>query len=103
MFSDIASWLFALFVVDPLQAEISAHLKRANAPVAAIQQSRQCVEAHGPQLLQRAGEEPGWAVATAMSVAVGWTSPVQLLDRGDPNCAIFIKVFQIKNDQDNGA
>jgi hypothetical protein len=102
MISDIAAWLFALFVIDPLQAEISAHLERANAPVAAIQQSCQCVESHGPRLLQRAGEEPGWAVATAVSVAVGWISPVQLLDGGDPNCSTIIKVFQIENDQVNG-
>lgn len=103
MISDIAAWLFALFVIDPLQAEINAHLERANVPVAAIQQSRQCVESHGPRLLQRAGEEPGWAVATAMSVAIGWTSPAQLLNGGDPNCSTLMKVFQLGNDQDNGA
>lgn len=103
MISNIAAWLFALFVIDPLQAEISAHLERASVPVAAIQQSRQCVESRAPQLLQRAGEEPGWAVATAMSVAIGWTSPDQLLDGSDPNCSTLIKVFQIENDQDSGA
>ncbi|MDK1494319.1 hypothetical protein QN219_30645 [Sinorhizobium sp. 7-81] len=101
--SDITAWLFALFVIDPLQAEISTRLERANVPVEAIQQSRQCVESHGPRLLQRAGEEPGWAVATAMGVAIGWTSPVQLLDAGDPNCSTLIRVFQINNDQDGEA
>nr|WP_282576135.1 hypothetical protein [Sinorhizobium meliloti] len=95
--------MFALFVFDPLQAEISTRLERANVPVEAILQSRQCVESHGPRLLQRAGEEPGWAVATAMGVAIGWTSPVQLLDAGDPNCSTLIRVFQIKNDQDGEA
>lgn len=103
MISDIVAWLFALFVIDPLQAEIGTRLERANVPVAAIQQSRHCVESHGPRLLQRAGEEPGWAVATATSVAIGWTSPVQLLDAGDPNCSTLIRVFRIRNDQDGEA
>jgi hypothetical protein len=52
---------------------------------------------------QRAGEEPGWAVDTAMGVAIGWTSPVQLLDSGHPNCSTLIRVFQTKNDQDGEA
>jgi hypothetical protein len=102
MISDIAASLFALFVIDPLH-EVGAHLERANIPAAAIQQSRQCVESHGPRLLRRAGEEPGWAVATAMSVTIGWTSPVQLLERDDPNCSTLFEVFQIENDRDSGA
>ena len=103
MISDITAWLFALFVIDPLQAEISTRLERANVPIAAIQQSRQCIELHGPRLMERAGEEPGWAITTAVGVAVGWTSPVQLLDADDPNCSTLIRVFQINNEQDSEA
>jgi hypothetical protein len=76
MISDIAAWLFALFVIDPLQAEVRERLDGANVPVAAIQQSQQCIASNAPRLLQRAGEEPGWAIGTALSMATGWTAPV---------------------------
>ena len=103
MISDIAAWLFALFVIDPLQAEMRERLDGANVPVAAIQQSRQCIASHAPRLLRRAGEEPGWAVTTAVGVAVGWTTPVQLLDANDPTCAVLIRSLQSANDQEGEA
>lgn len=43
---------------------------------------------HGPRLLQQAGEDPVWAVGTAIGVATGWTSPVQLLNTNDSNCQV---------------
>ena len=99
MISDIAAWLFALFVIDPLHAEISERLEGANVPVAAIQQSRQCIASHAPRLVERAGEEPGWAITTAVGVATGWTAPVELFDAGDPNCATLVRALKIDNDQ----
>ncbi|MFN7027346.1 MAG: hypothetical protein ACK4QP_23035, partial [Pseudorhizobium sp.] len=56
--------------------------------VQAVQQSQQCLATHGPLLLQQAGEDPVWAVGTAIGVAAGWTSPIQLLDINDPNCQV---------------
>ncbi|MBB2671510.1 UNVERIFIED_ORG: hypothetical protein GGE44_001061 [Rhizobium esperanzae] len=103
MISDIAAWLFALFVIDPLQAEMRERLDQAGAPVAALQQSQQCVASHGPRLLQRAGEEPGWAFTTAIGVAIGWTAPVQLLDTNDANCAPLISILKADMDQDSEA
>jgi hypothetical protein len=75
----------------------------ANVPVEQIQQSQQCIASHGPRLLQRAGEEPGWAVATAVGVAVGWTSPVQLLDGRDPSCSTLVRLFQNESGQEGEA
>jgi hypothetical protein len=103
MISDIAAWLFALFVIDPLQAEMRERLNGANVPVAAIQKSQQCIASHAPRLLQRAGEEPGWAVTTALGVAIGWTAPTQLLDANDPTCAVLIRSLQSANDQEGEA
>ncbi|MET3857437.1 hypothetical protein [Rhizobium sp. OAE497] len=94
MISEIAAWLFALFVVDPLHAEIRERVDAANLPVQALQQSQQCVAAHGPRLLQRAGEEPVWATGTAIGIATGWTSPTTLFDTSDPNCAALTQIFQ---------
>nr|WP_132960855.1 hypothetical protein [Rhizobium sp. BK251] len=93
MISEIAAWLFALFVVDPLHAEIRERVDSANLPVAALQQSQQCVAAHGPRLLQRAGEEPVWATGTAIGIATGWKSPAELFDVRDPNCAALTNIF----------
>ncbi|YCI06719.1 hypothetical protein M1D34_27150 (plasmid) [Ensifer sp. D2-11] len=103
MISDIAAWLFALFVIDPLQVEMRERFDQADVPIAALQQSRQCIASHGPQLLLRAGEEPGWAVTTAIGVAIGWTAPVQLLDANDPNCAPLVRIFKTDSGQDSEA
>lgn len=93
MISDIAAWIFALFVIDPLQAEVRERVAQANLPVEAVQQSQQCVTTHAPLLLERATNDPSWAVGTAVSVAVGWTPPTQLFDTADPNCAVLVRVF----------
>jgi hypothetical protein len=90
MLSEIAAWLFTLFVVDPLHAEMREHLDRARLPAEAVQQSQQCLSVQAPSLIDRAGNDPAWAVATAIGVVVGWTSPVALLDSGNPNCAVLI-------------
>lgn len=93
MISDIAAWLFALFVIDPIYAEVRERMERANLPVQSVQQSQQCLATHGPRLLQQAGEDPVWAVGTAIGIATGWSSPVQLLDKGDPNCSSLARLL----------
>ena len=103
MISDIAVWLFALFVIDPLQSQISERLEAANVPVTAIQQSRQCIASHAPRLVERAAQEPGWAITTAVGVAIGWIAPVGLLDSRDPNCSALVRVLKTENDQDGQA
>jgi len=94
MLSDIAVWFITLLVVDPLQAEMREQLDRANASTEIIQQSQRCVASQAPQLLNRAGEDPTWAIATVVGFTFGWTSPAQLLDKGDPNCAAVLGLLQ---------
>jgi hypothetical protein len=86
MIADIAAWIFTLFVVDPLHAEMRQHIDRANVPVEIVQQSRQCLAIEGPRLIERAGNEPGWATATAIGISIGWISPERLFERADPSC-----------------
>ena len=93
MISDIAAWMFALFVVDPLHAELRERVGRANLPLETVQQSQQCITTHGPRLLQQAGEDPVGAVATAVGVATGWMSPIQLFDIKDPNCSVLADLY----------
>lgn len=87
MIADIAAWMFTLFVVDPLHAEMRQHFERTNAPVQIVQQSRQCLAVELPRLIDRAGNEPGWAIATAIGVSTGWTSPEHLFEGADPSCS----------------
>lgn len=75
MISGIAAWFFTIFAIDPIHAEIRERFDLANLPVQAAQQSRQCVAAHSPRLLEQASNNPGRATATAIGIAVGWSSP----------------------------
>lgn len=100
MLSDIAAWFITLFVIDPLQAEMREHLDRANASTEIIQQSQRCVSSQAPALLDRAGQDPAWAIATIAGFTLGWTSPTQLLDKNDPNCAAVIGLLQGCNGED---
>lgn len=93
MISEFAAWLFALFVIDPLQAEVRERVAQANLPMETLQQSQQCVATQGPLLLERATNDPSWATGTAISVAVGWTSPGELFDPKDPNCTALVRIF----------
>lgn len=86
MIADIAAWIFTLFVVDPLHAEMRQYMERANAPTQIVQQSRRCLSIQGPRLIDKAGNEPGWAIATAIGISSGWTSPERLFDGADSSC-----------------
>ncbi|KXG83993.1 hypothetical protein [Agrobacterium bohemicum] len=94
MISDIAAWFITLFVLSPIQADVQERMQGANASAQSIQQSQQCITAQGPKLIQRAGEDPSWAIATAVGYTIGWTSPSQLLDANDPNCAELTRLLQ---------
>ncbi|MBW6424927.1 hypothetical protein KX729_26140 [Rhizobium sp. XQZ8] len=97
MIAEIAAWMFTLFVVDPLHAEMRQHLEHANAPVEVVQQSRQCLASHVPRLVDRAGNEPGWAIATAIGISTGWTSPDRLFDGADPSCSALRSLIGAQN------
>lgn len=103
MLSDIAAWFITLFVVDPLQAEMRERLDRANASTEIIQQSQRCVASQTPQLLNRAGKDPAWAIATVVGFTFGWTSPTQLLDQADPDCAAVIGLLQGRDEDETEA
>ncbi|WP_064692303.1 hypothetical protein [Rhizobium aegyptiacum] len=90
MISSFIGWIFALLVIDPLQAEIQQQVERAGLPVEIVSQSKACLTSQGPQLVERAAGDYGWAAATVVSIAIGHTSPVELLDTRDPDCAAII-------------
>jgi hypothetical protein len=99
MFSDITAWFITMFVITPIQTEIQSHLQSANASAETARQVQQCMTTNGPRLIERAGQQPMWAVTTAIGVTIGWTSPAQLLDQADPNCATLSKLLQREDQQ----
>ncbi|MFA1624854.1 hypothetical protein ACDY96_19205 [Rhizobium mongolense] len=93
MFSDFIGWIFAVLVVDPLQAQIVEQAERAKLPVEIVRQSQSCLTSQGPQLIDRAAGDYGWAAATVVNIAIGRTSPAELLDNQDPQCAALLRVL----------
>jgi hypothetical protein len=100
--SEIFAWLFALLVVDPLNAEMRERFKATNLPAETLQQSQQCVSTHGPRLMQRAGADPVWATGTAFGVVTGFVSPTRLFDAKDPNCAALVRLFGAPAEDEGG-
>ncbi|MFD1747317.1 hypothetical protein ACFSE1_17740 [Rhizobium helianthi] len=100
MISDIVAWMFTLFVVDPLHADIQQHLERANAPVQIAQQTNECLAVQVPHLLDKATNEPGWAIATTIGISTGWTSPERLFEGADPSCTALRGLLGTANTQE---
>jgi hypothetical protein len=86
MIGEFFSWIFAVFVIDPIQAEIAARLEQAQAPVAVVSQVNACLSTTGPALLERAGNDVWWAGSTVVSLTTGFTTPAELLDAANPAC-----------------
>lgn len=87
MIADFIAFLFAIFVVDPVQTEIAARLEAAQAPIEIVSQARVCLGTTGPLLVERATGDLWWAGTTIISVATGLSSPVELLDAENSACA----------------
>jgi hypothetical protein len=98
MISDFIGWIFAVLVVDPLQAQVQEQVERAKLPVEIVRQSQACLTSQGPQLIERAAGDYGWAAATVVNVAIGRTAPAELLDSGDPQCAALVSVLNGANE-----
>ncbi|KQS67861.1 hypothetical protein ASG39_05735 [Rhizobium sp. Leaf371] len=85
--SDFISTLFAIFVVTPLQADLTDRLQ--GLPSAdLLQAGRACIAAEGPRLLQMAQENWGWAAAQAIGVSTGFVDPVTLLSTQNGDCGV---------------
>ncbi|MBP2548639.1 uncharacterized protein (DUF697 family) [Neorhizobium galegae] len=103
MISDIFAWFMTMFVITPVQAELQSHLQQMNASTQTVRQAQQCLATQGPRLIERAGQEPVWAVTTALGVTFGWTTPSSFLDRNDPNCAVLADLLENREPEETGA
>jgi hypothetical protein len=86
MLSDFLHWLLAVFVFQPIQAEIDARLQSAQVPRAAVQQLQGCVTRAAPALVETAGGDWLWTAKTVVSVAAGLADPIDVLAAEAPNC-----------------
>lgn len=86
MLHDLIAWFVAVFLLNPLQAEIQSQLEASRAPVAVVQQVTQCVSAAAPALIDRAVGDPWWAISTAAGTWIGTTTPDGVLRDAAPGC-----------------
>ena len=98
MISNLLAALFATFALGPLQAEIERHAVAAGQPVEIIRQSQACLSSEVPALAQRASEDTFWTISTVIGLSTGWSSPADLLDKSNPDCATVIKLIQGKSE-----
>jgi len=83
--TDFIAYLFSMFVIVPLQAEIADSLK--GLPSAdMVAAARNCLAVAGPQLLERAQNEWGWVAANLVGVNIGLVEPAQLLSGLNGDC-----------------
>lgn len=93
MISDFIGWIFAILVVDPLQAQLQEQAERARLPMEIVRQSQDCLTTQGPRLIERAAGDYGWAITNVVSIAIGNTSPAELLDSQDPQCKVLVNAL----------
>ncbi|MDK4704046.1 hypothetical protein PH562_17480 [Rhizobium sp. CNPSo 4062] len=98
MISNLLASLFATFALGPLQAEIERHAAAAGQPGEIIRQSQACLSSEVPALTQRASEDTFWTISTVIGLSTGWSSPADLLNKSDPDCAPVIKLIQGKGE-----
>ncbi len=86
MLGDLMAWLIAAFLINPLTAEVQSRLAEANAPPAVVAQVVACGTAAAPMLLQRATEDPWWAIRTGFGTWIGTVQPEAVLAETTPRC-----------------
>ncbi|MEY9101440.1 hypothetical protein ABIA24_004413 [Sinorhizobium fredii] len=91
--SEFLSYLFAILVVGPLQAEVSERLQGVPSAAEIVEAGRACIATEAPRLLQRAQEDWAWAAANAVGVGVGVVDPVSLLLGQNADCNRLVQVL----------
>ncbi|RCS21825.1 hypothetical protein DUT91_21890 [Phyllobacterium salinisoli] len=90
--SEFISYLFALLVVTPLQAEVAKRLQGVPSDEI-VQAGSACISTEAPRLLARAQEDWAWAAANAIGVGVGVVDPVSLLAGQNADCNRLVQTF----------
>jgi hypothetical protein len=88
--SGFISYLFAMLVVTPLQAELSQRLQGMPSQEL-VEAGKACIAVEGPGLLRYAQDNWSWAAVNAIGVGVGMVDPITLLPQGNENCRLVIQ------------
>jgi hypothetical protein len=83
---DLMALLVSLFLLNPLQSEIQSRLADANAPASVVAGVAACAVDAGPVLVQRAMDDPIWAISTAVRSWVGLVQADAVLVEAAPGC-----------------
>lgn len=83
---ELIALLVSIFLLNPLQAEVQSRLAEANAPPAVIAQVTACAITAGPAVVQRAVDDPVWAISTAVQSWIGTVAPEAVLREAAPGC-----------------
>ena len=90
MIMDFLVSIFLFLVVEPVEADVRAALERAQVPAAVVADVTGCIRSSGPELAERAWNDPVWGVTTAVSVAIGMSSATDAVGDVAPQCAAAI-------------
>ena len=83
---DLVAALFSFLLIEPLQAELDKYLTQAQVPVALIAEVRSCARSAAPVILDRATNDPLWAISSVFNIWIGTAQPDAVLIEAAPNC-----------------
>lgn len=83
---DIFAALISFFLIQPLQAEVAERLAGTRVPQEVLTEVTTCMSAAAPVIIDRATEDPGWAVSNALGIWFGTTQPEAVLIEAVPSC-----------------
>jgi hypothetical protein len=86
MVDSIIELIVRLFIVDPLQAEMSDRLSKARVPTAIVSQVKFCMTSALPVVVKRVQDDPPWAIGIAVDVWLKRRSPEHVVDEAAPAC-----------------
>ncbi|MEA1834934.1 hypothetical protein U8607_22835 [Methylobacterium durans] len=83
---DFIAALISFFLVEPLQAEMAKKLDAARVPQAVLNDVTACAKAAKPAIVDRAMNEPSWAISSIVQVWIGMARPDAILADTAPAC-----------------
>lgn len=86
MLTSVAYFLASTLILQPVQAEVADHLRKAKVAPEVIAQAQSCMTSALPTLVQRVGDDYWWAVTTAAGVWLGLTPLERVVAEVAPSC-----------------
>lgn len=91
---EFLTMLVTILLVDPILNEIAEALAAARAPQEIVSALMTCAADQGPQIINRALDDPFWAISSIVGAWIGFAEPTTLLAEAAPNCAAAIHAAQ---------